>query len=104
MSYYDSFPSTWKDTPKNRQGWQRLQSNTSFLEKQQNLYRTLSCHYCGKGPLTIVHWSDLSSQNSLYKATVDHVVPRAHGGRDNDDNLVVSCGPCNYRKGANMPY
>lgn len=31
-------------------------------------------------------------------ATVDHVVPLAHGGRNNFANLVAACDPCNKRK------
>jgi 5-methylcytosine-specific restriction endonuclease McrA len=33
-------------------------------------------------------------------AEADHVVPRARGGSDAIGNLVLSCGPCNNRKGA----
>lgn len=34
------------------------------------------------------------------KLEVDHIIPRAEGGRDNDDNLRASCIPCNrYRAG-----
>lgn len=32
-------------------------------------------------------------------ATVDHVIPQAHGGTDELENLVLACGPCNVRKG-----
>ena len=32
--------------------------------------------------------------------TVDHVIPKASGGTDDEDNLVASCLPCNARKGA----
>lgn len=31
---------------------------------------------------------------------LDHVKPRADGGSDRLDNPVLSCGPCNLRKGA----
>lgn len=33
---------------------------------------------------------------------VDHVIPRAHGGTDDMDNLVPSCGPCNASKGTKI--
>ena len=31
--------------------------------------------------------------------TVDHVVPKSHGGKKTWQNLVSSCGPCNRNKG-----
>ncbi len=31
---------------------------------------------------------------------VDHIVPRASGGRNTSDNLTVSCATCNRSKGA----
>lgn len=31
--------------------------------------------------------------------TVDHIVPVSKGGRDELDNLVISCRSCNSRKG-----
>lgn len=36
-------------------------------------------------------------------ATVDHVQPRARGGRNTWDNTVASCDPCNQRKGDRTP-
>lgn len=32
-------------------------------------------------------------------AHVDHQLPRSRGGKDDFDNLVPSCGPCNISKG-----
>jgi 5-methylcytosine-specific restriction endonuclease McrA len=43
-----------------------------------------TCQYCGR------------PSNSL---TVDHVVPRHHGGKHNWENLVSACPECNRRKG-----
>lgn len=34
--------------------------------------------------------------------TVDHVVPKAMGGEDREDNCVASCSPCNLRKGSKL--
>ena len=28
--------------------------------------------------------------------TVDHIIPRARGGTDDDDNLRAACARCNY--------
>jgi 5-methylcytosine-specific restriction endonuclease McrA len=41
------------------------------------------CQYCG------------SKQN----LTLDHVIPRARGGKDTWENLVAACVGCNNRKG-----
>lgn len=42
-----------------------------------------TCAYCG-GPAT----------------TVDHIVPKAHGGDDSLVNLIAACRSCNSSKGA----
>ena len=33
---------------------------------------------------------------------VDRIIPAGNGGRYDDDNMALSCAPCNKRKGANM--
>lgn len=33
------------------------------------------------------------------KATVDHIVPVAHGGTDEPENLIPACLGCNERRG-----
>lgn len=33
----------------------------------------------------------------------EHIIPRAHGGPDTMDNLVLACGDCNRQKGARDP-
>jgi 5-methylcytosine-specific restriction endonuclease McrA len=45
------------------------------------------CQYCG---------SDCSHNHSLL--TMDHVVPRAKGGKSTWTNLVAACMPCNLKK------
>ncbi len=32
-------------------------------------------------------------------ATRDHIRPRSRGGSDEDSNIQLACGPCNYAKG-----
>jgi len=34
--------------------------------------------------------------------TLDHVIPRASGGKTNWENIVTSCKPCNYKKGTKL--
>ncbi|NEO82795.1 MAG: HNH endonuclease [Spirulina sp. SIO3F2] len=46
-----------------------------------------TCQYCG-------------AQRQL---TLDHVLPRAQGGRHTWDNVVAACAPCNGRKGPRTP-
>lgn len=47
------------------------------------------CQYCGtkEGPMT-----------------VDHIVPRSHGGGETWDNLVCACSRCNNVKGDRLPH
>ena len=47
----------------------------------------LACFYC-------------DDQLSVETATVDHVVPRLHGGSHDVENLVTACQPCNSSKNA----
>jgi 5-methylcytosine-specific restriction endonuclease McrA len=39
-----------------------------------------------------------------HTATLEHVVPLAHGGAHDAGNLVVACGPCNRLKGDRLPF
>jgi CRISPR/Cas system Type II protein with McrA/HNH and RuvC-like nuclease domain len=43
------------------------------------------CRYCGKP----------ASETQL---EIDHVLPKACGGTDHEDNLVAACGDCNRGK------
>ena len=47
-----------------------------------------TCQYCGK------------TSNQL---TLDHVMPRRHGGRHTWENLVSACSPCNRKKAGRTP-
>lgn len=47
------------------------------------------CWYCG-------------ATVKLNGAHIDHVIPWSRGGRTNAHNGVVSCAPCNTRKGAKV--
>ncbi len=47
------------------------------------------------------HWCQ--SVLTLDTSTIDHVIPIARGGLDNDNNRVLSCEPCNTARGHAMP-
>lgn len=34
--------------------------------------------------------------------TVDHLIPRKHGGSNHMDNLIVACRKCNYSRGSRL--
>jgi 5-methylcytosine-specific restriction endonuclease McrA len=56
-----------------------------LTRKEIFLRDNFTCQYCG------VRNRDL--------LTIDHVVPRHHGGKHSWDNLVCACRACNHRKG-----
>lgn len=49
-----------------------------------------TCQYCGK-------------RFSTAQLSLDHVVPRSHGGPSTWDNMVCACVKCNVRKGGRTP-
>lgn len=48
----------------------------------------LKCHYCG-----------IKDENGTIFEE-DHYVPLSRGGKDHKSNIVISCRPCNQRKGS----
>jgi len=48
-----------------------------------------TCQYCGR--------------NSGEHMTIDHIIPRSHGGRMVWENVVGACRACNTRKGNRTP-
>ncbi len=49
------------------------------------------CQYCGR-------------KFSEHELTMDHVIPREHGGRTTWENIVTSCIYCNSEKANRMPH
>jgi 5-methylcytosine-specific restriction endonuclease McrA len=47
----------------------------------------------------ICHWCGQSCE--VYET--DHVIPISKGGRHDLSNIVISCSPCNRKKGVMMP-
>lgn len=79
-----------------RDGWRcryctgRLVSNTFF-----SLFIKVLDHECfRKGPTNM----DTHGIIHIFNPVADHVVPWNLGGMTNEENLVSSCGPCNYGK------
>jgi len=59
---------------------------------RQNIYLrdNFRCQYCG---------ARVTSQ----ELNLDHVIPRALGGKTTWENIVTCCIPCNVQKGGNTP-
>jgi 5-methylcytosine-specific restriction endonuclease McrA len=49
-----------------------------------------TCQYCAK-------------KLPLVELTIDHVMPRSRGGKNEWDNLVACCKKCNQKKGSKTP-
>jgi 5-methylcytosine-specific restriction endonuclease McrA len=49
------------------------------------------CQYCG-------------NNFAEHELNMDHVIPRAKGGRTSWENIVTSCIPCNTRKANRLPH
>jgi 5-methylcytosine-specific restriction endonuclease McrA len=72
-------------------GYDRLPNQTVKLNRRNIYARDHNhCQYCGQKFPT----SEL---------TLDHIVPRAHGGKSSWTNLVCACVACNSRKGGRTP-
>lgn len=65
-----------------------FQRNVAFSPAQIYLRDRYTCQYCMK----------VFPESRL---TMDHVLPRKHGGKTTWANIASSCGPCNLRKGSN---
>jgi 5-methylcytosine-specific restriction endonuclease McrA len=58
------------------------------------------CIYCGAAPGSLSREKVLTRQDF----TVDHIVPRSRGGRDQWTNTACACYHCNHRKGNRLPH
>ncbi len=61
----------------------------SFNKKNILKRDAYTCQYCGR--------------NGGERMTIDHVVPKAQGGRTIWENVVSACRTCNLRKGNRRP-
>lgn len=66
--------------------------NREVVFSRRNLYKrdAFTCQYCGRRP----GGSELS---------IDHIVPRAFGGKSTWENCVLACMPCNRKKAHRPP-
>lgn len=62
----------------------RLKLGTLFKDEREKITSAGHCAYCGR------------TEN----LSIDHLIPRLHGGEDGADNLVTACRSCNSSKGA----
>jgi hypothetical protein len=63
-------------------------------ETLRNLVRDRAddrCEYCRTPQIAI-----------RVSLTVDHIIARQHGGKDEADNLALCCPACNLKKGPNL--
>lgn len=61
------------------------------LNKSYVLLRdSFICQYCGK-------------KLKESEITLDHIIPRSRGGRNNWQNLATACPECNSKKGDKLP-
>jgi len=64
----------------------QLRINTQLKKR---LYRDVfmaPCCYCAK----IFLMNDL---------TIEHIIPRSHGGTNDEKNIALACAPCNQERG-----
>ena len=93
----DSFPvpsvialRTYINVPRRKAHWSR---------KGVLVRDNYTCIYCGIRPGDVLRNRVLSKSDF----TVDHILPRSRGGKDNWTNTACACYGCNHRKGNKMP-
>lgn len=59
-----------------------------------------TCIYCGAQPGSQIKGKVLGKSDF----TVDHIIPRSRGGRDQWTNTACACYACNHRKGNRLPH
>jgi hypothetical protein len=61
----------------------RMKIGSIYKDEREKLVRPQTCAYCG----------------SMEAASIDHLIPRVAGGRDDGHNLILACRSCNSSKG-----
>ena len=70
-------------------------SDRTFVLKEHNGDQVLEgkCIHCGRKLALYLDGTPLGD------ASVEHIVPKNHGGTDDVENLAVACSRCNAEKG-----
>lgn len=74
----------------------RVVTSPALTKLEELLPAALPMWPAERGPAEVV----THSAQSVMRLTWDHVVPRSVGGGNTAENVVVSCGTCNYMKGS----
>jgi 5-methylcytosine-specific restriction endonuclease McrA len=81
---------TYMNVPRRRAHWSR---------KGVLIRDGYTCIYCGAQPGTAERSKVLVKSDF----TVDHILPRSRGGKDQWTNTACACYACNHRKGSRLP-
>lgn len=81
---------TYMNVPRRRAHWSR---------KGVLIRDSYTCVYCGAQPGTAERSKVLVKSDF----TVDHILPRSRGGKDQWTNTACACYACNHRKGNRLP-
>jgi 5-methylcytosine-specific restriction endonuclease McrA len=81
---------TYMNVPRRRAHWSR---------KGVLIRDGYTCIYCG-GQTGSVERSKVLVKSDF---TVDHILPRSRGGKDQWTNTACACYACNHRKGSRLP-
>lgn len=73
--------------------WMVSEANKSRRDKRLRIFAKTDghCYHCG---------AVLNPEGGWH---IDHLIPTARGGSENDDNLFPACPPCNMEKSDSMP-
>ena len=82
---------TYINVPRRRAHWSRR----GVLTRDD-----YTCIYCGVKSGSL-HKGKVASKSDF---TVDHIVPRSRGGRDQWTHTACACARCNHRKGDKLPH
>ena len=82
MSKKNGIPLTVKD----EKNYSKIRTKDKKIIREQLLKMDNHCAYCG------------IEFNSEILPTIDHLIPKVLGGKNNIENLILCCQPCNVKK------